>query len=98
MQAGVYASVLHYLQAVDKAGGAADGKAVVVAMKAVSTADLLFGKGYIRADGRKNSSALPVKSPEESKSKWSLLKLVATVPGEQAFRPEGEGNCSLTKK
>jgi branched-chain amino acid transport system substrate-binding protein len=33
MQAGVYASVLHYLKAVDKTGGANDGKAVVAAMK-----------------------------------------------------------------
>ena len=55
----MYASVLHYLQAVDKAGGAADSKAIVVAMKAVPTEDLLFGEGYIRADGCKNSSALP---------------------------------------
>jgi len=53
MQAGVYASVVHYLKAVDKVGGAVDGKAVVAAMKAIPTDDALFGKGYIRADGRK---------------------------------------------
>ena len=53
MQAGVYASVIHYLKAVDKVGGAADGKAVVAAMKAMPTDDPLFGKGTIRADGRK---------------------------------------------
>src|SRR3979490_2744287 len=48
MQSGVYASVLHYLKAVDKVGGAADGKAVVTAMKAIPTDDQLFGKGSIR--------------------------------------------------
>src|SRR5438128_3415114 len=48
MQAGVYASVLHYLKAVDKAGGASDGKAVVAAMKAIPTDDPLFGKGLFR--------------------------------------------------
>src|SRR4249919_3263933 len=37
MQAGVYAAVLHFLKAVDKAGGATDGKAVVAAMKAMPT-------------------------------------------------------------
>ena len=97
MQAGVYASVLHYLKAVDKVGGAGDGRAVVAAMKAMPTDDALFGKGYIRADGRKIHPLylLEAKRPEESKSKWDLLKVVATVPGEQAFRPESEGNCPL---
>jgi len=100
MQAGVYASVLHYLKAVDKVGGAADGKAVVAAMKAIPTDDALFGKGIIRADGRKIHPfyLLQVKSPEESTSKWDLLKVVATIPGDQAFRPESEGNCPLVKK
>src|SRR3954463_3657084 len=100
MQAGVYASVLHYLKAVDKVGGAADGKAVVAAMKAIPTDDPLFGKGYIRANGRKIHPLflLEVKKPDESTSKWDLLKVVATIPGDQAFRPESEGNCPLVKK
>jgi branched-chain amino acid transport system substrate-binding protein len=99
MQAGVYASVIHYLKAVDKVGGSADGKAVVAAMKAIPTDDVLFGKGYIRADGRKIHPfyLLEVKKPDESKSKWDLLKVVATIPGEEAFRPEKDGGCSLTK-
>jgi len=45
MQAGVYSAVLHFLKAVDKLGGAGDGKAVVAAMKAMPTDDPLFGKG-----------------------------------------------------
>jgi len=100
MQAGVYASVLHYLKAVDKVGGAADGKAVVAAMKAMPTDDPLFGKGTIRADGRKIHPfyLLEVKKPDESTSKWDLLKVVATIPGDEAFRPESEGNCPLVKK
>src|SRR6185312_7510822 len=100
MQAGVYASVLHYLKAVDKTGGAVDGKAVVAAMKAMPTDDPLFGKGIIRSDGRKIHPfyLLEVKKPEESTSKWDLLKVVATIPGDQAFRPESEGNCPLVKK
>jgi branched-chain amino acid transport system substrate-binding protein len=100
MQAGVYASVLHYLKAVDKVGGAVDGKAVVAAMKAIPTDDPLFGKGSIRSDGRKIHPLylLEVKKPDESTSKWDLLKVVATIPGDQAFRPESEGNCPLVKK
>ena len=100
MQAGVYASVLHYLKAADKVSGAVDGKAVVAAMKAIPTDDPLFGKGIIRQDGRKIHPLylLEVKTPDESTSKWDLLKVVATIPGEQAFRPESEGNCPLVKK
>lgn len=100
MQAGVYASVIHYLKAVDKVGGAVDGKAVVAAMKAIPTDDPLFGKGYIRPDGRKIHPLylLEVKKPDDSKSKWDLLKVVATVPGEDAFRPQREGNCLLVKE
>src|SRR5260370_6008836 len=99
MQAGVYASVIHYLKAVDKVGSAADGKAVVAAMKAIPTDDPLFGKGFIRADGRKIHPLylLAGKKPDESQSKWDLLKVVATVPGEDAFRPEKDGGCPLVK-
>lgn len=100
MQAGVYASVIHYLKAVDKVGSAVDGKLVVEAMKALPTDDPLFGKGFIRRDGRKIHPMylLEVKKPEESTGNWDLLKVVSTLPGEDAFRPESEGNCRLTAK
>jgi branched-chain amino acid transport system substrate-binding protein len=97
MQAGVYSAVLHFLKAVDKVGGAGDGKAVVAAMKAMPTDDPLFGKGRIREDGRKLHPMylLQVKSPEESKGDWDYYKVISTIPAEQAFRPMNEGNCPL---
>jgi branched-chain amino acid transport system substrate-binding protein len=100
MQAGVYAAVLHYLKAVDKAGGASDGKAVVAAMKAIPTDDPLFGKGSIREDGRKLHPMylFQVNSPAESKGDWDFYKLVTTIPGDQAFRPLAEGGCPLVAK
>jgi len=100
MQAGVYASVIHYLKAVDKVGNAKDGRGVVAAMKDTPTDDPLFGKGYIRKDGRKIHPLylLQVKAPDESKSAWDLLKVVSTIKGEDAFRPEGEGQCPLVKQ
>jgi branched-chain amino acid transport system substrate-binding protein len=72
----------------------------VSAMKAMPTDDPLFGKGTIRADGRKIHPLylLEVKKPDESTSKWDLLKVVATIPGDQAFRPESDGNCPLVKR
>jgi branched-chain amino acid transport system substrate-binding protein len=87
--AGVYASVLHYLKAVAALGDKSDGRAVVAKMKAMPTEDKLFGRGRIREDG---SVIHPiylyqVKSPEESKGEWDYFKLVATLPGEEAFGP-----------
>ena len=97
MQAGVYSAVLHYLKAVDKVGGATDGKAVVAAMKAMPTDDPLFGRGRIREDGRKLHPMylLQVKSPEESKGDWDFYKVISAIPADQAFRPISEGNCPL---
>ncbi len=97
MHAGVYAGVLHYLKAVEKVGSPTDGAAVVAAMKAMPTDDPLFGKGTIRADGRKIHPMylLQVKTPAESKSEWDVFKVVSTIPADKAFRPLKEGGCPL---
>jgi branched-chain amino acid transport system substrate-binding protein len=96
-QAGVYAGTLHYLKAVHALKSAADGKAVVAKMKEMPTDDPLFGKGTIRADGRKLHPAylFEVKKPEESKYPGDFYKLRATIPADEAFRPLKEGNCPL---
>jgi len=95
--AGVYAATLHYLKAVAALKSATDGKAVVAKMKDMPTDDPLFGKGYIRADGRKIHPAylFEVKKPEESKYPGDVYKLRATVPAEEAFRPLKDGNCPM---
>jgi branched-chain amino acid transport system substrate-binding protein len=100
MHAGVYASVLHYLKAVEKVGSADDGKAVVAAMKAIPTDDPLFGNGTIRVDGRTLHPMylFQVKTPAESKGPWDMYKQVATIPADQAFRPLNEGGCPLVKQ
>ena len=97
IQAGVYAEVLHYLKALKQLKSDADGKAVVDEMKKIPTDDPLFGKGVIRADGRKTHPMYlyEVKTPAESKGPWDLYKLVKEVPADQAFRPLSEGGCSL---
>src|ERR1700683_4145311 len=95
--AGVYASTLHYLKAVAELKSATDGKAVVAQMKDMPTDDPLFGKGYIRADGRKIHPAylFEVKKPEESKYPGDDYKLRATIPAEEAFRPMKDDNCPM---
>jgi branched-chain amino acid transport system substrate-binding protein len=97
VQAGVYSGVLHYLKAVEAVKSAADGKAVVDAMKATPTDDPLFGKGEVRADGRKIHDAylFEVKKPEESKGPWDYYKLLTTIPADKAFRPLADGGCPL---
>jgi branched-chain amino acid transport system substrate-binding protein len=99
MHAGVYAAVIHYLKAVEKIGSPADGRAVVATMKALPTDDPLFGKGTIRADGRKIHPMylLQVKTPAESKSEWDVFKVVGTIPADMAFRPLNEGGCPPVK-
>jgi branched-chain amino acid transport system substrate-binding protein len=95
--AGVYAATMHYLKAVAALKSASDGKAVVAKMKEMPTDDPLFGKGYIRADGRKIHPAylFEVKSPEESKYPGDDYKLRATIPAEEAFRPLKDDNCPM---
>jgi len=72
---------------------------VVAKMKELPTDDPLFGKGSIRADGRKLHPAylVEVKKPEESKAPWDYHKIRATIPAEQAFRPLDKGECPLVK-
>jgi len=95
--AGVYAETLHYLKAVAALKSATDGKAVVAKMKDMPTDDPLFGKGYIRADGRKIHPAylFEVKKPEESKYDGDVYKLRATAAAEEAFRPLKDGGCPM---
>jgi branched-chain amino acid transport system substrate-binding protein len=97
VQAGVYSGVLHYLKAVEALKSAKDGKAVVAKMKETPTDDPLFGKGVVRADGRKTHDMylFEVKKPEESKGPWDYYKLLTTIPADKAFRPLNEGGCPL---
>jgi branched-chain amino acid transport system substrate-binding protein len=100
MQAGVYSAAMDYLGAVDKVGSPADGRAVVAQMKQSPVDDLLFGHVVIRQDGRAVHPMylLQVKAPDESKDKWDVFKVTATIPAAQAFRPLDQGACPLVPK
>ena len=97
VHAGVYSAVTHYLKAVEALKSDANGRAVVAKMKEMPTDDKLFGKGTVRADGRKIHPMylVEVKKPAESKGPWDYFKLRATIPADQAFRPLSEGGCPL---
>jgi len=100
VQAGVYASVVHYLKAVKELKSAADGKAVVAKMEEMPTDDTVFGKGTIRKDGRKVHPMYlyEVKTPAESKGPWDYYKLLREIPAAEAFRPLEQSECPLVKK
>jgi branched-chain amino acid transport system substrate-binding protein len=99
VHAGVYSAVLHFLKAAEALKDVSDGSKVVAKMKDLPTDDPLFGKGSIRADGRKLHPAylVEVKKPDESKAPWDYHKIRATIPTEQAFRPLDKGECPLVK-
>lgn len=96
IQAGTYGAVLHYLKAVKEAG-TDEAKAVMAQMKKIPINDFMTKNGQVREDGRviRDMYLMQVKTPEESKSAWDLAKIVATVPGNEAFRPLSEGGCPL---
>jgi branched-chain amino acid transport system substrate-binding protein len=95
--AGIYSAVMHYLKAVETLKSDADGRAVAAKMKEIPTEDRLFGKGAIRADGRKihNMYVFEVKTPAESKYFGDVYKLRTTIPAAEAFRPLKDGGCRL---
>ncbi|HEX3480961.1 MAG TPA: ABC transporter substrate-binding protein [Kofleriaceae bacterium] len=100
VQAGVYASLLHFFKAVGELKSAKDGKAVVAKMESMPTDDPLFGKGTIDPNGRTRHPmyVYEVKTPEESKAKWDYYKLVREVPADQAFRAPADSGCPLITK
>jgi branched-chain amino acid transport system substrate-binding protein len=99
IHAGTYGAVMHYLKAV-KAAGTLDGPTVAAKMREMPVNDFMTRNGRIREDGRlvRDMYLFRVKSPEESKSEFDYYDLLATIPGEEAFRPMEEGGCPLLKK
>jgi len=98
IHAGTYGGTLHYLKAV-AAAGTTDATKVVAKMKEIPVDDF-YTKGSVREDGRvmRPYYLLQVKSPEESKYPFDYMKLLATVPAEEAARPLGESACPTVKR
>ena len=96
VQAGTYSAAMHYLKAVE-AAGTDEAAAVMAKMRALPINDFMTKNGRIRADGRviRDMYLVETKRPDESKGPWDLLKIVATIPGDEAFRPLSESECPL---
>lgn len=99
IQAGVYSSVRHYLKAV-VAAKSDEAKTVIAKMREVPIEDEVVRNAKLREDGRMvhDFYVFQVKKPAESKGEWDLYELVATIPGDQAFRPLVQSACPAIKK
>jgi len=98
-QAGAYSATMNYLKAI-KAAGTDDPDAVMAKLKSMDISDFFAVHGKIRVDGRMvhDMYLMEVKKPSESKGEWDLLKIVKTIPGDQAFMPLSKSVCPLVKK
>ncbi|WP_109433485.1 ABC transporter substrate-binding protein [Bordetella petrii] len=96
VQAGAYSATLHYLNAV-QAVGSDDADAVAAKMKETPINDFYAKNGKIRPDGRMvyDMYLAQAKKPAESKGDWDLLKILDTIPGDEAYRPLSKSECPL---
>ncbi|MBV8626566.1 MAG: ABC transporter substrate-binding protein [Paraburkholderia sp.] len=97
LQAADYSAATTYLKAV-QAAGSTDSDKVMDQLHKMKIDDF-YAKGYIRQDGSMihDMYLMQVKTPAESKEPWDYYKIVATIPGEQAFDTKAETRCALWK-
>ena len=98
LQAADYSAATNYLAAV-KAVGSDDADKVMAQLKKTPINDMFAKGGVIRPDGRMvhDMYLMQVKTPAESKYPWDYYKVVATIPGAQAYATKAESKCSLWK-
>ncbi|MES2760162.1 MAG: ABC transporter substrate-binding protein [Pseudomonadota bacterium] len=98
LQAADYSATMTYLNAV-KATGTDDADKVMAQLKKTKVNDMFAKNGEIRPDGRMvhDMYLMQVKTPAESKYPWDYYKVVATIPGAQAYATKAETKCSLWK-
>ncbi len=98
LQAADYSATMTYLNAV-KAVGTDDADKVMAQMKKTKVNDMFAKNGEIRPDGRMvhDMYLMEVKKPSESKYPWDYYKVVATIPGAQAYTTKAETKCAAWK-
>lgn len=99
LQAGMYSATYHYLRAI-KAAGTDDPTTVVAKMRELPIEDFMTHGGRVREDGRvmRDTFVLEVKTPQESKGPWDLMKVVKRISAEDSFRPLSASECPYIKK
>lgn len=99
IQAGIYSATRHYLKAV-AAAKSDEAKTVIAKMRELPIEDDVVRNAKLREDGRMihDFYVFQVKKPADSKGEWDLYDLVATIPGDQAFRPLAQSACPALKR
>jgi branched-chain amino acid transport system substrate-binding protein len=99
LQAGVYSAATHYLKAVEAAGTDETGP-VMRAMRGMPVSDFFARSGRIREDGMMvhDMHLFQVKSPDESTGPWDYYRLLATIPGDEAFGSVADSTCPLVRR
>ena len=99
IHAGIYSAVRHYLKAV-AAGRSDEAKAVIARMREIPITDDVVRNARLREDGRMvhDFYVFQVKKPSDSRGEWDFYDTVATIPGDQAFRPLRESACPAIRK
>jgi branched-chain amino acid transport system substrate-binding protein len=98
LQAADYSATMTYLNAV-KALGTDDPTKVMAHLKSTKVNDMFAKNAEVRGDGRlvHDMYLMQVKTPAESKYPWDYYKVVATIPGAQAYTTKAETKCAAWK-
>ncbi|KAB2767531.1 ABC transporter substrate-binding protein [Ochrobactrum sp. WV_118_8] len=96
IQAGTYSAVTQYLKAIKEAG-TDETEAVAKKLHEMPVEDVFARRGKVGANGRMiyDMYLMEVKKPDESKAPWDYYKVLATIPGDQAYMKPEESGCPL---
>lgn len=99
VHAGDYSAVTQYLKAV-QAAGSDDAQTVVRQLRAMPLKDMFAQNGKLREDERMvhDMFLVEVKKPAESQYPWDYYRVLATIPGDQAFKPLSKSTCKFIKQ
>ncbi|MBB2973682.1 ABC transporter substrate-binding protein [Mesorhizobium sp. RMAD-H1] len=99
VQAGTYSAVTQYLKAI-QAAGTDESEAVAKKLHEMPAEDVFARGGKVQANGRMvyDMYLMEVKKPEESKEPWDYYKVLATIPGDQAYLSAEESGCPLVSQ
>ena len=94
LQAGSYSVIYNFLEAMDRAG-TTDGEAVVDALRTQQNDDFFARNSELRPDGRlqKDMYLVQVRPPQEMERRGDYLRVLQTIPGEEAVRPLEDSEC-----
>jgi branched-chain amino acid transport system substrate-binding protein len=98
-QASVYSATLQYLKAV-KAAGSRDAVAVMKQIHEMPVDDQYDHGGIVRANGSHvhDLYLVQVKGSSEQSEPWDDMRVIKTIPGNEAFRPLAEEKaCPLVR-